>query len=391
MFLLFVLYSADAFTRLGLLKNTEVNVNNYKQIQYSTSLSIGTPGQSLTVLIDTGSYLLWVPSKISACTKCTRFDETKSKTYNNLESESSIDYLWGSVTGRLSSDVINIGSKTTNKTQFLLVDQKQNLDYLSSDGILGLGYNGKENLKSSLIFTLYQESQIESPVFALDLNSLSKNSSLLIGGYEIEKYAEAGTKVKIIEDLLSWTGILEGISFGSVAINDYNTIYFDSGLSFFTGPSAQVQTIFSSISSRLNRCVESPFLTCSCSRLEISLLPSLVFLIQGQEFRVSPENYLLFSRGKCTFLILPSQGESWGAGMGFFRQYYSVFNLLEPSITFFNKSSDQCSLSSNLSSSWQTQVILLSVFLTSTFVSITIYACVKAKRRPEDYSALSSF
>lgn len=390
MLCLLVLCFANAFTRLDLSTNPEINVKNYKQVQYYTYISIGTPGQNLSVLLDTGSYLLWVPSAKSSCSKCTRFNESKSLTYKDLDSESSITYLWGSVTGRLSTDTINLGSKISNKTQFLLADQKQNLDHLSSDGVLGLGYNGKQNLDSSLIYNLYLAQQIESPVFALDLNSQSQSSSLLIGGYEKEKFSEAGVKILIVQDLLSWTGVLEGVSFGSVVIKDYNTIYFDSGLTFFSGPSEQIRRIFSSITSKLNRCVESPFLTCSCSRLDISLLPALVFQIQGQDFLIPAENYLLFSRGQCTFLLLPSAGQGWGAGMGFFRQYYSVFNLLEPSITFFNKSSGQCSLASN-SNSLQTLIVLVSVAITSTFVSFGIYKCVKGKNHPEDYSALSSF
>lgn len=317
---------------------SQVTANNYYNVQYYTSLSIGSPFQNLTAIVDTGSYLLWFPSTSTNCKSCQKFNASASSTYKSLDQSHSINYIGGYVEGEFSEDSIKISNLTSKSTQFLLVNSEKNLDQLASDGILGLGYNGKENLKYSLVYNLYLEGQIDEPVFAVDFNGMSKDSFIYIGGYDSEKYDKnEAFIVKVFEDFFSWSGTFNGIQFGEVEIKDYNVVFFDTGLTYFYGPEKYVGMIFDEIKKQFE-CSESSYLKCECDKYFVNKLPELVFRLDGGELKVGPENYVLYGGGTCTILILKSTYGHWGAGMGFFRSYYSVFNYSDATIAFYSKS-----------------------------------------------------
>lgn len=331
----FLIYSVQSIQKLKLLS---VPTSNYYNVQYYTTFSVGTPGQVFTAIIDSGSYLLWIPSISINCESCNKFNDSLSSTYTPLDKHHSINYIGGYVEGKFSLDSIKISGLTSKTTQFLLVDYEKNLKQLASDGILGLGYNGKENLKYSLVYNLYLEGQIGQPVFAIDFNSQNEDSYIYIGGYESEKIREkVAFELKVFEDFYSWSGVFNGVKFGSVEINDYNVLFFDTGLTFFSGPEKLVKMIFEEIGGILE-CTESSYLKCKCSKGSILQLPQLFFKFDSGELRIGPENYIGYSQGTCTVMILKTEYMHWGAGMGFFREYFTVFNYSDARITFYQKS-----------------------------------------------------
>lgn len=72
---------------------TDVIVNEVDMLYYAGFL-IGTPGQSLTFDIDTGSSDLWVPSPLcSACTDKNSYDGTQSSTYEDKGRKFAVSYV----------------------------------------------------------------------------------------------------------------------------------------------------------------------------------------------------------------------------------------------------------------------------------------------------------
>lgn len=65
------------------------------KLYYHMSLKLGTPGQFLRIMIDTGSDRFWVASSVSAGCGDNRnkFDPTASSTFNDLGQTGYIRYI----------------------------------------------------------------------------------------------------------------------------------------------------------------------------------------------------------------------------------------------------------------------------------------------------------
>jgi len=96
-------------------QETEATSPHNRGATYTVDIDIGTPPQTLTVILDTGSHDLWVnPSCATAnlpdyCAGFGQFDWTESKTFEDLEQGNIIRYGKGNVTYQWVRDTITIG------------------------------------------------------------------------------------------------------------------------------------------------------------------------------------------------------------------------------------------------------------------------------------------
>merc|ERR1719335_1220601 len=94
--------------------NGSVPLTDFEDAEYFGIVQIGSPPQSFTVIYDTGSSNLWVPSK--SCSNCkqngTTYDSGKSSTYAKNGQSFALQYGTGSCTGFLSQDDIVMGGLT---------------------------------------------------------------------------------------------------------------------------------------------------------------------------------------------------------------------------------------------------------------------------------------
>ncbi|KAI8910622.1 aspartic peptidase domain-containing protein [Powellomyces hirtus] len=169
--------------------------NNYDCLYY-TNIQLGTPGQWFSVIIDTGSSDLWVPSK--KCTTCgtrKRYDPTLSKTAYQLGIPITTYYGIGAASGTIIADTARFGNLVVNQQVFIQSDKNTNIQAEHVDGLIGLSFSSlswansvvPDHLvgKSSLIENLFRSGKIAKPVFGIWLDryvSWSATPDSVVGG-----------------------------------------------------------------------------------------------------------------------------------------------------------------------------------------------------------------
>ncbi|KAH0450809.1 hypothetical protein IEQ34_021501 [Dendrobium chrysotoxum] len=123
-----------------------VALKNYLNAQYYGEISIGTPPQKFTVIFDTGSSNLWVPSakcRFSiACFFHSKYKSSNSNTYTANGKSAAIQYGTGAIAGFLSQDHVGVGDLLVKDQVFIEATSEPGTTFLVAkfDGILGLGF-----------------------------------------------------------------------------------------------------------------------------------------------------------------------------------------------------------------------------------------------------------
>ncbi|NXO92891.1 CATE protein, partial [Certhia brachydactyla] len=312
---------------------------NYLDMEYFGQISIGNPPQNFTVVFDTGSSNLWVPSVYcvsKACAEHTRFRPTQSSTYQEIGTPFSIQYGTGSLTGIIGSDQVAVEGLTVSNQQFAESISEPGKAFLDAafDGILGLAYPSlavdgvtpvfdnmmAQNLVELPIFSVYMSSNPESP----------QGGELLFGGFDTSHFTGTLNWVPVTQQGY-WQIQLDNIQLGGTVTFCANgcQAIVDTGTSLIAGPTKEVkelQNLIGAVSVDGEYAVE-------CSNL--SVMPDLTFTINGLPYTLSAQAYTLVEDGDgMTFCISgfqgndipPPTGPLWILGDVFIRQFYSVFD-----------------------------------------------------------------
>ncbi|KAI5457959.1 aspartic peptidase domain-containing protein [Mariannaea sp. PMI_226] len=184
--------------------------NNKRHGGYFANVQLGSPGQNVTLQLDTGSSDVWIPySESSTCESLScelgSFDPAKSSSYHDVASHMfSITYIDNSYArGDYFTDVFTMGDiKLRNFTMGLA------LSTTISYGLMGLGYIINEASADTADVTypnlpvaLYQARKINSIAYSLWLNDLDASTgSILFGGIDTEKFAGNLTRLSLISE-----------------------------------------------------------------------------------------------------------------------------------------------------------------------------------------------
>uniref|UniRef100_A0A8C3SX59 pepsin A n=1 Tax=Chelydra serpentina TaxID=8475 RepID=A0A8C3SX59_CHESE len=306
-------------------------LTNYMDIEYFGTISIGTPAQEFSVLFDTGSSNLWVPSvycSSPACTNHNRFNPSDSSTYQDTSENVSIQYGTGSMTGILGYDTVQVGGIVDTNQIFGLSETEPGsfLYYSPFDGILGLAFPSISSSGATPVFdNMMNEGLVSQDLFSVYLSSDDQSGSfVMFGGIDSSYYSgnlnwiplSAETYWEITMDSVTMNGQTIACSSGCQAI-------IDTGTSLLAGPSTGISNIESYIGA------SDGTVRISCS--DMSSLPNIIFTINGIEFPVPASAYIIDRSGSCSpgfesIDVPTSSGELWILGDVFIRQYYVVFD-----------------------------------------------------------------
>ncbi|NWR54144.1 CATE protein, partial [Bucorvus abyssinicus] len=320
---------------------TEANepLINYLDMEYFGQISIGTPPQNFTVVFDTGSSNLWVPSVYcvsKACIHHARFHPSQSSTYQAIGTPFSIQYGTGSLTGVIGADQVVVEGLTVSNQQFAESITEPGKAFLDAefDGILGLAYPSLAVDGITPVFdNMMAQDLVDLPIFSVYLSTNPESSTggeVLFGGFDPSHFTGTLNWVPVTQQGY-WQIQLDNIQLGGTVafcVNSCQAIV-DTGTSLITGPTKDIKELQNYIGASP---VDGEYAV-ECSNLY--MMPNVTFTINGLPYTLSAQAYTLMeesdgmaicSSGFQGLDINPPAGPLWILGDVFIRQFYTVFD-----------------------------------------------------------------
>ncbi|XP_074854092.1 pepsin A-like [Carettochelys insculpta] len=314
-------------------QNATEPLSNYMDVEYYGTISIGTPPQEFSVLFDTGSSNLWVPSiycSSPACTNHNRFNPSDSSTYEATNDSLSIQYGSGSMTGILAYDTVRVaGIVDTNQTFGLSETEPGTaFEYSEFDGILGLAFPSIASSGATPVFdNMMNESLVSQDLFSVYLSSNNQSGSFVMFGDIDSSYYSGSLNWIPLSAETYWQITMDSLTINgeTIACSNSCQAIIDTGTSLLAGPPTDIFNIESYLG--ISDGMVGQGVNCSA----MSSLPDIVFTINGIEFPVPASAYITDESGSCssgfeTIDIPTSSGELWILGDVFISQYYVVFD-----------------------------------------------------------------
>ncbi|XP_067863877.1 pepsin A-like [Heptranchias perlo] len=324
-------------------------------LSYYGAISIGNPPQSFTVIFDTGSSNLWVPSIYCSQRPCMdhhRFNPKKSSTYQSNDQSLSIQYGTGSMTGILGYDTVRLSNVAISNQEFGLSETEPGsfFTYCKFDGILGLGYASLAASGATTVFdNMMSQQLVQKPLFAVYLSREDgqSGSEVVFGGIDPNHYTGQINWVPVTHEAY-WQILIDQVTINGqvVACDGGCPAIVDTGTSLLVGSSSAIDTIQQYIGATPNSYgeVEMPCYSIWCSEglsesasmiysincNNINSMPDVVFTINGVDYPLPAKAYTLkytySDQVSCTSGFGGSGGYLWILGDVFIGEYYSIFD-----------------------------------------------------------------
>jgi len=332
---------------------TTVDLTDYEDAQYFGPISIGTPPQHFTVVYDTGSSNLWVPSTTCpktniACQTHNEYNHTASSTYVPNGEPFSIVYGSGSLKGFLSQDTVYVGDFVVTNQTFAEATIEPGITFVVAkfDGIMGLAFQTISVDKVVPVwYNMMTQGLVASNVFTFWLSqraSATTGGEITFGGINSARYTGEITYVPLTSDTY-WEFHMEnflsnGTSTGWCNSTSPCKAIADSGTSIITGPSDVINQFNRNLGAVVHH-GEGIFPNC-----DILLTgPDVQIVLNGRSFNLTPRDYVLkiCQDGSCTCIsgfmgldVPRPMGPLYILGDVFISKYMAVFDFGNKQVGF---------------------------------------------------------
>ena len=323
-------------------------INN--NLIFLANIKIGSNNQQFNLVLDTGSFVLWVPkidSKDSAEINH-HYDPSTSSTSKKLKSTFSIQYGSGSCKGYFYSDDFEYINNKKFKVNFGVADQTE-FDVDNGDGIIGLGHN-YEDESISFIHMLKQYKVTDSTLFSFNFDSNKSGASgqLYIGKHTVFSSDIAKT-CPLVDYKKSagnkyWSCKITGIGLKNSNINvksgrEFNMI-FDTGTNMVLLPKAYIYDIKGTINNLGCEFVTEDDQSIQIVCKSINGFPDFRFEINGNTY-ILPKDYCFIRYFPYYYstIIFVSSSDFFIMGSPFFFAFHTLFDQESNILNFYPKES----------------------------------------------------
>jgi hypothetical protein len=319
-------------------------ISDYQNAQYYGPITVGTPGETLKVVYDTGSSNLWVPNKdcCSFLSSHNFYHHDKSSTYAENGTTFNIQYGSGPVSGFYSRDAMTLGGVNVGDYLFAEVNNVKGLGIAYTvgkfDGICGMAWDriSVDGVQTP-VQALVASGELPEPVFAFFLGN-NADGELTIGGVDKAHYTGDFTYVPLSSEDY-WSVKLDGLTVDGSAIGSTKKAIVDSGTSLLAGPTEEVEAIAKALD--LGSILGKEY-TVDCDKKY-----TLSYTVGGTEWTLDQDDMVLAnSGGSCIFgmlaLDVPAPaGPLWILGDVFMRKYYVKFDVGQKRLGFATSTSSK--------------------------------------------------
>lgn len=316
-------------------RQTDVTLTSQNYVFYSADITLGTPAQKFTVLIDTGSSDLWVYASNdtkdcanNACQATGQYDASASSTYEFISDDFSIQYVSGSAAGDWVTDTITIGGASVPDFQFASA-----VDAPGGVGVFGIGLAAGEAAKvpyDNFPVMLQKSGTISRNIYSLYLDSIdAATGSVLFGAVDSSKYSGSLETLQLTSANAFQVSYAD-ISVGGQSVSSGGKAILDSGTSFSYIPEAA----FAGLQEKLKLGALEPntqLYTIDCNASDFSVdfkFGATTISVPSSQVIMPLKNFGLNS-SECVFGIVSTKYSSGYVLLGdtFLRSAYVVYDL----------------------------------------------------------------
>lgn len=310
---------------------------------YFGTIRVGSPAREFSVLFDTGSGNLLLPSVLcdgKACLKHRRFNVSSSSSGVDIgflarpDAEVGEDgdrdivevaFGTGTASGVIAKDKVCLGS-TCARIDFVAATDMSDQPFgdAAYDGIFGLGLTGlSQGTQFNLIDCMVRDKVLKTSIFSVFLGATdAEDSEITFGRYKQEHMSGNMLWVPVAGNEF-WQVELDDVAIQGMPMDicqKKNCLaIFDTGTSLLAGPTDFVNTLIDTLN-----------VSSDCSNYDT--LPDLAFMIRNRSFSLSRQDYVDRNNSRdCSVSVMaqdtpPPRGPLFILGDPFLRKYYTVYN-----------------------------------------------------------------
>lgn len=353
-------------------KFCDIPLKNFNNMQYRGEISVGSNGQTFSVVFDTRTNWIWIPGNQTTKKAANNFDCEKSNTCIRENIPVRLTYGKGVVKGLTIIDTVKFGA-TSNfyaKNQTMMLASSNIGLGLFSNGVCGLGISSNS---ATFLDTLKAQKMINEKVFSLylDDNAYSwgtPSSELRIGGINKARLHDNQLEYVKLASNDSWEVELTDFKMGAKSLIDYHnkTMHESSSLGDANPDRVQGQygpvkytaiinlmrenlALPSSAISAIVQTLEQDYTitciysgstlpSCACPSNSKDDFPDITLVLGQTTLNLSPSFYVHEKSRSCDLMFetLDSNDNqtTWVLGNTFLRAFYTVFDEEQKRIGF---------------------------------------------------------